>query len=168
MAEDDLDPSSDDFTERITVRVTKYQKHMLLALTRHSQELSYGPVVRKLLQGIKVKEFPAPKPPLSYWNKEAIRALGKIGTNINQIARELNRHERQGVDPAEFQKIDLALMEIIAETFGSQEEAHFLSKTGLTDYINRDQLLRKKFRDEQRQTAKGNDSLHSDSPEEGG
>ena len=72
---------------------------------------------------------PQPRP---IWDDKALRALARIGNNLNQIARELHRRERQGVSPDEITALDRALLQVITLTLSGPEAARQLFALGLS------------------------------------
>ncbi len=75
--------------------------------------LSFGAYVRKVTTGKVGPRARGRKTERSVELAKAVAHWGKVGSNINQLARAANMH-RQGVDPQTFQAILRALHEIKA------------------------------------------------------
>lgn len=119
-------------TNYVPVRLTDGEYIKLDQLSQ-STRLTRSEVLRHLLS-----EQPALKPappPRSLFDNKALAELAKIGSNINQIARELNRLDRQAVTAVEFQQLDRALMQVAGLVFIGAEKASQLAAEGLTDFM---------------------------------
>lgn len=93
---------------------------------------SASEVLRSLLHR---GELRAVSPPRPIWDQKALVALGRIGTNINQIARELNTRDRQGVSKEEIAAIDRSLLQVVAVTLSGSDAARMLFSVRLTTFM---------------------------------
>jgi len=96
---------------RLQLRLDPETHDRLVSLAAASNSTK-SDVVRRLIRGAKLVRPPKAPPPI--WDQKVLAALTRIGHNINQIARELHAHIRQGVDPEEFELIHKELLAVIA------------------------------------------------------
>ena len=97
-------------------------------------------IIRALIKGGAALR-PAP-PARPVWDQRALTALARISNNINQIARELHRRERQGVTPDEFGALDKALLQVVVITMAGPEAAREVMIEGLSAFMARTNVQR--------------------------
>jgi len=70
--------------------------------------------------------MPPPPPSMASWDLQSVRELRRIGTNLNQIIRELYRHDRQAITIQEIAVLDTQLMRLIAMVYLGDQAAQRL------------------------------------------
>jgi hypothetical protein len=97
-------------------------------------------IVRGLIRGAPNLKPLQPRRPL--WDQKALTELARIGNNVNQIARELHRRDRQGVAAEEFAALDRALLQLVMVTMAGPEAAKQVMVEGLSAFMSRTSVQR--------------------------
>jgi hypothetical protein len=91
---------------------------------------SYSEIVRRAVLGMPPP--PALSPPLAQWDKDAVTALTKIGTLLNQIARRMHQSPMQSISVKDFQWFEGAVVSTIRSTIGLIEKPALVERLSKT------------------------------------
>lgn len=130
---------ADPLIHRRTLRLTEAEEQRLNGLVEATGR-SASDVIRSLIRGGPALRPASPRK--SIWDQKALAELARIGNNINQIARELNRRERMGVDATELERLDKALLQVVMVTMAGPEAAKQVILDGLTRFMESAQVGR--------------------------
>lgn len=84
-------------------------------------------ISKVLRAGLSKQQSIKPAPPVvPVFDQQAVREIRRIGVNLNQLTRELYRHDRQSVTIPEIHKLDTELMRLIALVYLGKDAAQQL------------------------------------------
>lgn len=115
----------------VPVRFNASELAHLDALVAGSGASDRSDLIRSLVAKGRVPKPPPPKGPAAV-DLHFVAQLRKIGTNLNQIARELNARVRQGVEPEEIQAIDRALARLAVAILKGPEATQAFVREGIS------------------------------------
>lgn len=111
----------------------RYGEDERKALERHAESSRLSNrslLVRRAILGLPPPE--PPRPAMTVWDERAVAALGRIGNNINQIARRMHQDPSAAITPAEFEIIDRALLQVVTFTLGLDPKDKTIERLGLS------------------------------------